>query len=78
MSTKRWIITVSGERKLADITKDLQTAGFIVEHVYENVGSIAGTGSEDTAKRLQSIQGIAAVSPDQSIDVGPPDATGTW
>jgi hypothetical protein len=78
MSAKRWIITSSGERKIADVAKELEKAGFAVEQVFEEIGSIAGTGSEDLAKKLKSIQGISAVSPDESIDIGPPDAPETW
>lgn len=71
---KRWIVTTSGDRSLSDIKKDLTKSGFAVEQVLDEIGVISGTTSDDNVERLRSVTGVADVSPDQQIDIGPPDA----
>jgi hypothetical protein len=69
---KKWIVTTSGDRSLNDIKKDLTEVGFGVDQVLEDIGVITGTARD--AKRLRSISGVSDVSPDQEVDIGPPDA----
>jgi hypothetical protein len=69
---KKWIVTTSGDRSLNDIKKELTEVGFGVDQVLEDIGVITGTASD--AKRLRSISGVSDVSPDQEVDIGPPDA----
>lgn len=76
--SKRWNITKSGDRSLSDVKKDLKKAGFSVDQVHEEIGVITGAASEDVAKKLRAIPGIADVSPEENIDIGPPDAPVTW
>jgi len=69
---KKWIVTTSGSRSLKDIKKELTDAGFGVDQVLEDIGVITGTA--DDAERARKISGVSDVSPDQEVDIGPPDA----
>ena len=68
------IVTLSGERKVRDVVRDLRAAGLEVDHVLEETGIVTGTADSDTHAKLRSIQGVADVSPDHPIDIGPPDS----
>ena len=76
--SKRWNITTSGNRSLRDIQKDAKEEGFSVDQVHEEIGIITGTASDAVAKKLRAIPGIADVSPEEDIDIGPPDSPDTW
>lgn len=76
--TKKWIVTVSNNRPLSEIRKDLTTTGFAVDQVLAEIGCVTGTASDDVARKLRSIPGVADVSPDSEINIGPPDAPVTW
>ena len=73
-----WIVTTSADRSLADVRRDLEEAGFSVHQVNDEIGSISGAASDDTAHKLRSIAGVVDVSPDAPIDIGPPDSHNTW
>jgi hypothetical protein len=75
---KTWIVTTSSGRPISDIKKDLSDAGFSVDQVLEEAGSITGTAPEDAVKKVRSINGVVDVSPDTPIDIGPPDSPDTW
>jgi len=76
--SKRWIVTTSGERPLGDVRKELTKKGFAVGQVLNEIGCIIGDASDDTAKKLRAIPGVADVSPDAPISIGPPDSDETW
>jgi hypothetical protein len=75
---KGWIVTTSADRPISEISKDLRDAGFSVDRVLEEIGSITGSASEDTLPKIRSIRGVVDVSPDLPIDIGPPDSKETW
>jgi len=75
---KRWIVTTSGDRSLSEIKKKVTESGFAVEDVLDEIGCIIGSASDDVAERLRSIPGVADVSPETPVDIGPPDAPVTW
>ena len=78
-TSKRWIITLSSNYSLSDLTEQLQAAGFSVEQVLAAIGSITGTGSDSAAEQARAIPGVADVSPEgPPISIGPPDAPITW
>ena len=74
---KKWIVTTSPE-KISDVRKKLTEAGFSVEQVLHEIGSITGSASDDVVEKLRSVDGITDVSPDHPIDIGPPDSPVTW
>ena len=75
---KGWIVTTSSDRSIKDIASDLKKAGFSVGHVLEEVGSITGAAADETVTKLRSIPGVVDISPDRSINIGPPDSGDTW
>jgi hypothetical protein len=78
MAQKRWIVTTSGDRPVADVKRDLTEAGFSVTDVMDAIGCIGGSASDDVIRRIRSLPGVTDVSPDAAIDVGPPDDPETW
>ena len=75
---KTWIVTLSGDRPIADVRKAVSAAGFKVQQVLDAVGSITGSADDATAAKVRRIKGVADVSPDTTIGVGPPDSDTTW
>lgn len=75
---KRWVVTTSGGRSLGDIRKNLTESGFTVEQSLDEIGCIIGEASDDVIERLRSVPGVADVSPEPSVDIGPPDSPVTW
>jgi hypothetical protein len=75
---KRWTITLSDKRPLSEISNDLTKTGFAIEQVLTEIRCVTGTASDSVAKKLRSIPGVADVSPEHNIDIGPPDAEITW
>lgn len=78
VKSKNWIVTTSGDRPLSDIKKDLTSKGFAVVQVLDEIGCIIGDGSDATAKRLRAVPGVADVSPNAPVNIGPPDTNVTW
>ncbi len=68
------IVTISGDRPIHAVAKDLKEAGFNVEQVLEFAGSVTGSAHPNTLQNLRKVKGVADVSPDHSVDVGPPGA----
>jgi len=68
------IVTVSGDRPIHQVAKDLKEAGFEVGEVLEFVGSVTGSASPKALHDLRKVKGVADVSPDHSVDIGPPGA----
>lgn len=76
--SKRWIITTSGDRPLGEVKKELTRKGFAVGQVLDEIGCIIGDASDDVAKKLRAVPGVADVSPDEAINIGLPDSDETW
>ena len=75
---KKWVVSISGDRPINEVKKKLTEAGFAVEQVLDEIGSITGSAGDSVAKSVRSIPGVADVAPETSIDIGPPDAPVTW
>lgn len=78
VNQKRWTVTSSGDRPLDEVVKKLNETGFTVDQVLGEIGCIAGTAAENVITKLRSIPGVADVSPELSIDIGPPNSPSTW
>jgi hypothetical protein len=76
--SKGWIVTTSGERPVQDVAKDLKEKGFAVDQVLDEIGAITGAADESVIGKVRAIRGVAEVSPESDIDIGPPDAPTTW
>lgn len=68
-----WIITASGDRPVAELVTDLRKAGLVVGSLLAEIGVITGQCSKAQAAALRKVAGVADVSPDAPIDIGPPD-----
>jgi hypothetical protein len=75
---KQWVVTISGGRPIGEVAKDLTKSGFNVDNVLDQIGSITGHASDDVIHHLRAVPGVADVSPDHPIDIGPPGAPVTW
>jgi len=71
---KRWIVTTSGKDSIKGVKKKLTESGFKVDQVLDEIGVITGTSKDDDVERLRSVPGVVDVSPDEKVDIGPPDA----
>lgn len=71
---KRWIVTTTGKGSLEDVKKNLTKSGFRVDKVLDEIGVITGTSNDDDVERFRSVDGVADISPDEDVDIGPPDA----
>ncbi|HYN81249.1 MAG TPA: hypothetical protein VES88_07090 [Gemmatimonadaceae bacterium] len=71
---KRWVVTASDDGSLSAIKKRLTESGFAVDQVLDEIGCITGVASDDVADKLRSVPGVADVSPEPSVDIGPPNA----
>ena len=68
------IVTMSGARNVRDVVRDLRAAGVEVDHVLEETGIVTGRADPGTHARLRTIEGVADVSADYPVDIGPPDS----
>ncbi len=74
----RWVVIASGDRPLNEVAKDLADTGFTVDQVFDQIGSIVGSADDAVAERLRALPGVTDVSPELTIDIGPPDRPITW
>ena len=68
------VVTVSGDRPIRQVAKDLKAAGMNVDQVLEFTGTVTGSASSETHQKLRSVSGVSDVSHDQAVDIGPPGA----
>jgi hypothetical protein len=68
------VVTVSKDRHLNDVVHDLKKAGLEVEGVLDAIGVVTGSASTTSIAGLRKVRGVADVSSDHKVDIGPPDA----
>ena len=73
-----WVVTTSGDRPLAEIAKELSKAGFAVDQTLDQIGVITGRSDDKGVKKARAIRGVADVSPETPVDIGPPNSPDTW
>lgn len=71
---KRWIVTTTGKGSLEEVKKKLTKSGFTVDKVLDEIGVITGTTKDDDVERFRSVDGVADISSDEDVNIGPPDA----
>jgi hypothetical protein len=76
--TTRWIVTLEPGGSLAAIRSRLEGAGLNIEQVLEEIGVVVGSGDDHAASAVRKLDGVADVSPEREIDIGPPGSPGTW
>ena len=70
--TVTWIVPATGERPVAELVSDLRQAGLVVSSLLAEIGVVTGQCSKAQAAALRKVAGVADVSPDAPIDIGPP------
>ncbi len=73
-----WVVTTSGDRAIADVAKELSKAGFAVDRTLDQIGVITGKSNPKALQKVRAIRGVADVSPEQKVDIGPPNSRETW
>jgi hypothetical protein len=66
------VITVSGDRQIHEVARELKAAGFDVNQVLDTIGVVTGSADATSVARLRSVRGVTDVSPDHEVDIGPP------
>lgn len=75
---KKWVITMSSDRPIHDIARDLSDAGLKDIQVLQEIGSITGSAEDADVSKLRKVRGVKDVSSDISVDIGPPGSRDTW
>jgi hypothetical protein len=75
---KTWVVTTSAVRPIAEIAKDLSAAGFKVDQTLDEIGIITGKSDDEAARKVRAVPGVADISPDNPVDIGPPNSRETW
>jgi hypothetical protein len=75
---REWVVTVSGDRPIGTIAKELGAAGLTKQQVLKEIGSITGAASDKDVAKLRKVRGVADVSPTAPVDIGPPGSDETW
>jgi len=73
-----WVVTTSAERPIAEVAKELSKAGFAIDRTLDQIGVITGKSDEQAAGKARAIRGVADVSPETRVDIGPPNSRDTW
>ena len=64
---------VDGDTAPDEIVADLRKAGLVVGTLLAEIGVITGQCTATQAAALRKVAGVADVSPDAPVDIGPPD-----
>ena len=68
------IVTLSSDRAIDDVKRDLEAAGLHVDQVLDATGIVTGSADAKHVARLRRVKGVSDVSADYPVDIGPPDA----
>jgi hypothetical protein len=75
---KSWVITTSGDRPIAEIAKEVSAAGFKVDQTLDAIGIITGKSDDNAVGKARAVRGVTDVSPEHTVDIGPPNSRDTW
>ena len=71
--TPGWTVTISNERPEALVMKELRAASVQTSHVLGEIGVITGHAPAHAVAAMRREEGVADVSPELAVDIGPPD-----
>lgn len=77
-TTKKWVVTLSNEKSVDDMSRELAKTGFTIDQVLDQIGCITGSGSDEVAQTIRKIPGVVDVSPETTIQLPPSDESVTW
>ncbi len=69
-----YVVTLSGERPPHEVALELAQKGFEVGDVLGAIGVVTGTAHPAAMPNLRAIAGVADVSRDHDVHIGPPGA----
>jgi hypothetical protein len=75
---KTWVVTTSADRPITEVAKDLSAAGFKIDQTLDAIGVITGKSDDKAAKKARGVRGVTDISPDNPVDIGPPNSRETW
>lgn len=75
---RTYVVSMSGDRPVHDVEKDLTREGFIIDQVLDAIGSITGSADPAIVKRLRAVPGVSDVQEPPAVDIGKPDDSETW
>lgn len=75
---KRWTVTTTGASPLPEVARRLRATGFQIDQTLAAIGCFSGLASDEVAGRARQVPGVADVSPEAGIDIGPPGTDPTW
>jgi len=76
--SKKWVVTLSNTHPLSEMVDTLKKSGFKIDDVLSEIGCITGGASEEDAKTLRKVAGVADVAEELNVDIGPPDSETNW
>lgn len=77
MDRTRWIVTLKDGEDLAQARDRLTEAGLAVGEALE-IGVVIGTAGPRAASKLRAVPGVADVTKEGSVSVGPPGTPDSW
>jgi hypothetical protein len=69
-----YVVTVSGDRPVHEVARDLKASGLEVDQVMDAIGVVTGSAESAKLAKLRKVKGVTDVSADQAVDIGPPGA----
>lgn len=72
MAIQPFVVTLSGSRPIQEMTEELAKEGFQVGNVLDAIGVVTGSADTDAVERLRGLSGVADISEDHPVDIGPP------
>jgi hypothetical protein len=72
------VVTLSGDRDVKDVVRDLRASGLEAPQVLDAIGVVTGSAASNSLAKLRKVPGVKDVSPGHKIDIGPPDAPVSW
>ncbi len=67
-----FVVTVSGDRGIHDVAKELTATGFKVNEVLDAIGVVTGSAKKANLAKLRKVKGVQDISSDNPVDIGPP------
>ena len=66
------VITVSGDRRIHEVARDLKASGLESAQVLDAIGVVTGSAAPKSISKLKKVRGVQDVSEDHPVDIGPP------
>jgi hypothetical protein len=68
------VVTLSGERDIKEVTRDLKAIGLDGAETLEAIGVVTGAADPGNIAKLRKVAGVQDVSLDHQVDIGPPES----